>query len=124
MKSEEFFCFSSLRFEDERKIDKNKVANSNESKKGQSVGSSQPDCPFSFKPCASINYTLLIVHIINYSQSYQSCQEIRSRHLVMLRSKDIHHASKFRRKGNPPLPYHYHLALPVPSCHSSQLLPA
>jgi hypothetical protein len=58
------------------------------------------------------------------NKSFQSCQEIRSRHLLMLRSKDIHHASKFRRKGNPPLPYRYHPALPVPSCHSSRLLPA
>ena len=56
MKSEEFFCFSSLGFEDERKIDKTKLLIATKVKRGNQVGSSQSDCPF------SINYKLLTIN--------------------------------------------------------------
>ena len=37
MKSEEFFCFSSLRFEDERKIDKTKLLIATKVKRGNQL---------------------------------------------------------------------------------------
>ena len=56
--------------------------------KGQSVGSSQSDCPFSINyKLLTINYKLLT---INYSQSFHSYLSSRLFRLSLPRNKDTH----------------------------------
>ena len=121
VKNEEFFCFSSLWFENERKLDKTKLLIATKVK-GQSVGSSQSDCPFSFSIIyiknRLLNSSLFVLHSSLNSRSYQTYLSVPSHHPSLLQSMDIHLVDRFHHTRSRLLPYPCHQASQVPSFHS------